>query len=120
MARRDRRRLSSPSYSAPENKVNPNLEEGTKLVEELLQALAAAAALQDGKDVVMDDADRDTAVESSEAQLEALKRCINAQRAREGKEGRRLRKWVHRKEHFLILARSVQAVVQAVRKIEVG
>ena len=77
MARRNRHlMISLPSSSVGENKGEPELnptvvKDGTKLVEELLQTWAAAAAPQNGEDGIMDDADRD-ATESPEVQLEAL------------------------------------------------
>ena len=60
-----------------ENKPEPDLdpaviEEGTRLVEEVLRTWAASSAPQDGEDVVMADSDE----ESAEAQLAALKKCM--------------------------------------------
>ena len=49
------------------------VEEGTKLVEQLLKTWAARASTQDGEDVVM--AENDEA-DDPEAQLAELKKCI--------------------------------------------
>ena len=51
------------------------VEEGSKLVEELLQAWVAqtSTGVRDGEDVVMEDGESDL---SPEAQLEELKRCV--------------------------------------------
>ena len=61
-----------------ENKLEPDLdpvvvEEGMRLVEDLLRTWASSSAVQDDGDVVMGDAE---ANETPEAQLEALKKCV--------------------------------------------
>jgi DNA mismatch repair protein MSH2 len=68
----------------PENKPEPDLdpaviEEGTRVVEELLRTWAARSPSQDGEDVFMADGQAD---ESPETQLEALKKCVDAFRPR--------------------------------------
>lgn len=51
------------------------MEEGIQIVEDLLRTWAGSTAGVDGEDVVMEDADAD-------AQLEELRRCVEAFRPR--------------------------------------
>jgi len=64
---------------AGEPELSPDVvEEGTKIVEELLRTWASRTSEQDGDDVIMLDADEP----SPTAQLEELKRCIEQFRPR--------------------------------------
>ena len=63
-----------PIDNESEMDVDPGVvEEGTRLVEQLLKTWVARTSAQDGEDVVMVDGD---GVDESEAQLAELKRCL--------------------------------------------